>query len=77
MFNFNYSLFIGSFLRLLMMAEAGCKSEPLVGLGIWVEHLDVKNAFWRVLQKSLAATSTLASSCRFDVALFITSPLSG
>ena len=42
MFNFNYSLFVGSFLRLLMMAEAGCKSEPLVGLGIWVEHLDVK-----------------------------------
>ena len=42
MFNFNYSLFVGSFLRLLMMAEAGCISEPLVGLGIWVEQLDVK-----------------------------------
>ena len=45
------------FLWLLMMAETGCKSELLVGLGVRVKHFDIKKAFCPVLQKSLAATA--------------------
>ena len=70
----NYSLLVGSFLWLLMMTDTRCKCKLLFGHGIQVNNFDIKMPLCPVLQKSLAAMSSLASSCQFDMAYFIISP---
>ena len=67
----NYSLLVGSFLWLLMMTDTRCKCKLLFGHGIQVNNFDIKMPLCPVLQKSLAAMSSLASSFQFDMAYII------
>ena len=55
-----YSLLIGSYFWLLVMAEMGCKSELLVGLHVWVKHLDIKKC---LLSSASEVSGNNVNSC--------------
>ena len=55
-----YSLLIGSILWLLVMAEMGCKSELLVGLHVWVKHLEIKKC---LLSSASEVSGSNVNSC--------------